>query len=74
MVKLESYGPSVPNDVKAFVQGKEKDIVAGTLSPFTGPVKDNDGKVRLEKGAMTDESLSKMDYFVEGVAGKLPGK
>jgi basic membrane protein A len=74
MVKLESYGPGVPNDVKAFVQGKEKEIVAGTLSPFTGPVKDNDGKVRLDKGPMTDESLSKMDYFVEGVAGKLPGK
>lgn len=74
MVKLESYGPNVPSDVKAFVQGKEKEIVAGTLSPFTGPVKDNDGKVRLEKGPMTDENLSKMDYFVEGVAGKLPGK
>lgn len=74
MIKLEGYGPAVPNDVKQFVQAKEKEIVVGTLTPFAGPVKDNEGKVRLEKGPMTDESLSKMDYFVEGVAGKLPGK
>jgi basic membrane protein A len=74
MVKLEGFGPAVPADVKQLVQAKEKEIVAGTLSPFDGPVKDNEGKVRLEKGKMTDEALNKMDYYVEGVAGKLPGK
>ncbi|MFT5644366.1 MAG: basic membrane protein A, partial [Janthinobacterium sp.] len=41
MVKLEAFGPAVPNDVKLFVKAKEKQIVAGTLSPFTAPVKDN---------------------------------
>lgn len=71
-VKLEGYGAAVPNDVKLFVQSKEKAIVAGTLTPFDGPVKDNAGKVRLEKGHMNDADLSKMNYFVEGVAGKLP--
>ena len=74
MVKLEAYGPAVPNDVKAFVLSKEKEIVAGTLTPFAGPVKDNEGKVRLEKGPMTDDALNKMDYFVEGVAGKVAAK
>jgi simple sugar transport system substrate-binding protein len=71
-VKLEGYGPAVPNDVKQFVQAKEKDMIAGKLTPFDGPVKDNEGKVRLEKGPMSDDSLNKMNYFVEGVAGKLP--
>ena len=74
MVKLEGYGPAVPNDVKAFVQAREKEISAGTLLPFAGPVKDNEGKVRLEKGPMTDDALNKMDYFVEGVAGKVAAK
>ncbi|MES2259754.1 MAG: BMP family ABC transporter substrate-binding protein [Pseudomonadota bacterium] len=74
MVKLEGYGPSVPADVKAFVQGKEKEIVAGTLNPFAAPLKDNEGKVRLDKGALNDDALNKMDYFVEGVAGKVSGK
>jgi len=36
-------------------------------------VKDNDGKERLAAGkAITDEALLKMDYYVEGVQGKLP--
>jgi simple sugar transport system substrate-binding protein len=36
-------------------------------------MKDNDGKERLAAGkAITDEALSKMDYYVEGVQGKLP--
>ena len=38
-----------------------------------GPIKDNDGKERLAAGKMiTDDELSKMDYYVEGVQGKLP--
>ena len=74
MVKLEAYGPEVPADVKALVLAKEKEIVAGTLTPFAGPLKDNEGKIRLEKGPMNDDGLNKMDYFVEGVAGKVSGK
>ncbi|MES2297385.1 MAG: BMP family ABC transporter substrate-binding protein [Pseudomonadota bacterium] len=74
MVKLEGINSAVPGDVKQLVAAKEKEIVAGSLSPFAGPVKDNEGKVRLEKGNMTDEALNKMDYLVEGVVGKIAGK
>jgi basic membrane protein A and related proteins len=74
MVKLEAIGAGVPADVKQLVAAKEKEIVAGTLHPFGAPVKDNTGKVRLDKGSMTDDALGKMDFYVEGVAGKLPGK
>jgi len=73
-VKLEGMNASVPNDVKQLVAAAEKDIVSGKISPFDGPVKDNEGKVRHEKGAMTDDALNKMDFYVEGVQGKLPGK
>nr|WP_245549321.1 BMP family ABC transporter substrate-binding protein [Noviherbaspirillum massiliense] len=74
MVKLEGFGPAVPADVKQLVQAKEKEMIAGTLAPFAGPVRDNEGKVRLEKGVLSDDALNKMDYYVEGVQGKLPGK
>ena len=74
MVKLEGINSSVPAEVKQFVAAREKELVAGSLNPFTGPIKDNDGKVRLEKGVLDDAALSKMDYFVEGVAGKVSGK
>jgi len=30
--------------------------------------------VRLDKGVLDDAALTKMDYFVEGVAGKVSGK
>ncbi|HEX2530971.1 MAG TPA: BMP family ABC transporter substrate-binding protein [Burkholderiaceae bacterium] len=74
MVKLEGFGPTVPNDVKQFMLAKEKEIVAGTLTPFDAPVKDNEGKVRLDKGRLGDDALNRMDYYVEGVFGKLPTK
>ncbi|HVL76816.1 MAG TPA: BMP family ABC transporter substrate-binding protein [Noviherbaspirillum sp.] len=73
-VKLEAINQAVPADVKQLVANVEKDIVSGKLSPFDGPVVDNTGKVRHQKGPMSDEALNKMDFYVQGVAGKLPGK
>ena len=74
MVKLEGINAAVPADVKQFVLAREKDMVAGKLNAFSAPIKDNDGKVRLDKGVLDDAALTKMDYFVEGVAGKVSGK
>jgi basic membrane protein A len=74
MVSLEAINPAVPAEVLKFVKEREKEIVAGTLTPFMGPMKDNEGKVRLEKGKITDDGLNKMDYFVEGVQGKISAK
>lgn len=74
MVKLEGWGQAVPADVKELVLAHEKQIVAGKLTPFDAPVKDNKGKVRLAKGSLSDAELSRMDYYVEGVVGRVPGK
>lgn len=74
MVKLEGINAAVPADVKQFVLVREKELVTGKLNPFSAPIKDNDGKVRLDKGVLDDAALTKMDYFVEGVAGKVSGK
>jgi basic membrane protein A and related proteins len=74
MIKLEAFGPMVPNDVKQLVAAKEQDIVSGKITPFDAPVKTNEGKLVLAKGHLSDAELNKMDYYVEGVAGKLPGK
>jgi simple sugar transport system substrate-binding protein len=74
MAALESFGSAVPDDLKKLVGEKQAEIVAGTLSPFTGPLKDNQGKVQLETGVLDDAGLNKMNYYVEGVAGKLPTK
>jgi basic membrane lipoprotein Med (substrate-binding protein (PBP1-ABC) superfamily) len=66
---------AVPDDVKALVKKTEDEIAQGKFHPFTGPVKDNTGKERLAAGkVMDDGTLNKMDYYVEGVQGKLPSK
>ena len=55
------------------IEKAEAEIAAGKLNPFTGPMKDNQGKQRLAAGqTITDDALSKMDYYVEGVEGTLP--
>jgi basic membrane protein A len=75
MVKLAPLNPAIPADVRAQIARQEGEIKAGTLHPFAGPVVDQDGKTRVPAGkTMTDDELGKMDYYVEGVAGKLPKK
>ncbi|MBA3777053.1 MAG: BMP family ABC transporter substrate-binding protein, partial [Betaproteobacteria bacterium] len=72
-IKMAPFNKSVPQDVQDTVKKAEAEIAAGKLHPFTGPIKDNAGKERLAAGkAMTDDVLSKMDYYVDGVQGKLP--
>jgi simple sugar transport system substrate-binding protein len=73
MIKMAPYNKIVPKDVQDQVSKVSADIASGKFHPFTGPLKDNEGKERLAAGqAMSDEVLSKMDYYVEGVQGKLP--
>jgi simple sugar transport system substrate-binding protein len=73
MIKMGPFNKVVPNDVQDQVNKTAADIAAGKFHPFTGPIKDNEGKERLAAGkVMTDDVLSKMDYYVEGVQGKLP--
>lgn len=74
MARIEGFGPAVPEDVRALVEEKRQEIIDGKLTPFDAPLKDNTGKVVLESGSLDDDALSRMNYYVEGVAGKLPRK
>jgi basic membrane protein A len=74
-VKLAPLSSVIPADVKTLVATLESEIKAGTLHPFAGPVVDQDGKTRAPAGkTLSDDELGKMDYYVEGVASKLPKK
>ncbi len=73
MIKLAPLNPAVPADVRESIAKLEGQLKAGTFHPFTGPIKDQDGKERLAAGkTMSDDELGKMDYYVEGVASTLP--
>ena len=73
MVRIEAFGPKVPQAVQSEVLARQNDIAAGRLLPFAGPVVDNTGKVQVAKGqAASDADILKMNYLVEGVQGSLP--
>jgi len=73
MVRIAPLNPAVPADVRTTVSELEGKLKAGTFHPFTGPIVDQAGKERLASGAIMDDvALGKMDFFVQGVASKLP--
>lgn len=74
VVQLAAYGANVPDDVKALLEEKKAAIIAGTLHPFAGPVKDQSGNIVIEDGAIpTVDELEASDFLVEGVIGNIPG-
>ena len=66
---------NMPDDVAAFA-GKIKDgIKNGKYFAFTGPIKDNTGKLQLKDGEIaSDAHLNTMMYYVEGIDAKVPGQ
>jgi simple sugar transport system substrate-binding protein len=63
----------VPADAKAKVEEVKAGLKAGTFDVFKGPISDNTGKVRLEKGVAADDKwLGDVNFLVKGVEGKLP--
>ncbi len=73
MIKVEAFNESVPKDIVELVNARAAAIKGGEFHPFTGPIASNDGKEIAAKGVvLTDEQLGKMDFYVQGVVGKVP--
>ncbi|HVE53590.1 MAG TPA: BMP family ABC transporter substrate-binding protein [Ramlibacter sp.] len=71
MIRVGWFGPRVPKGVQDEVLARQKDIAAGKLRPFAGPISDNAGRLVLGKGqALTDVQILEMNYLVSGVQGK----
>lgn len=71
-IRLEGLSESLPKELVDDVKKREEAIRAGTFHPFTGPLRTNDGKEVVASGALSDEQLGKMDFYVDGVVGKVP--
>lgn len=73
MVDLSAFGKAVSEETKKAVASEKKRIVSGAWDVFTGPVKAQDGSVKVPAGkALTDEEMLSMSWFVEGVDGTIP--
>ena len=66
---------NMPDTVKAFAQKIKDGITNGKYFAFTGPIKDNTGKLQLKDGEIADDvHLNTMMYYVEGIDAKVPGQ
>jgi simple sugar transport system substrate-binding protein len=72
MVKLSKFNPALPAPLLAEVAARAEEIKSGKLVVFGGPLKDQAGAVKVPAGkALTDPEILSMNWFVEGVQGKV---
>jgi len=66
---------NMPADVAKAAAQAAADIKSGKNKIFTGPIKDNAGKLRVPAGKTLNdgELFQTLDYYVDGISGKIPG-
>ena len=75
MNELVSISGIVPDPAKKMVAEKRAGIVSGKFHVFAGPIKGQDGSIKVAAGkTLTDKEIDSINWYVEGVEGKLPGK
>ncbi len=64
------FGPEVPQTVIDKFNQVQADLESGTIVTFAGPIKDQNGDVKIKAGeVLTDDQMSAVDWFVQGVVG-----
>jgi basic membrane protein A len=72
IVALAPLTKNAPEGAQAKIDEVKKKIDDGSFKIFEGPLKDQTGAVKVEEGkAMTDEEVWNMDWFIQGVEGKI---
>ena len=66
---------NMPADVAEAAAQAAADIKSGKNKIFTGPIKDNAGELRVPAGKTLNdgELFQTLDYYVDGISGKIPG-
>jgi basic membrane protein A and related proteins len=67
---IAPFGPKVPTEVQDLVMQTKTAIESGELVVFEGPIKAQDGTVKVADGeVLSDDAMGSVDWFVEGVVG-----
>jgi basic membrane protein A and related proteins len=73
-IDMLSMAADVPDDTKKRIEEIKSGLKAGTFSVWKGPIMGQDGKEILAKDAVGDDKfLSGVNFYVQGVQGKIPG-
>jgi basic membrane protein A len=76
VISLSPLTENAPEGAQEAVDKAKTDILSGENKIWTGPIKDNQGVVRVPEGVtLTDEQLTSTEFnwLVEGVIGKVEG-
>jgi len=72
LIGLSDFNEAVPQDVQDYVMEQKAKIIEKD-EIFVGPLYDNEGNMRVEEGIeLTDGEKLSIQWFVEGVKGKIP--
>jgi basic membrane protein A len=73
MVVMAPLNPAIPPAAVKVFEEKKNAIIAGTLNPFLGPVKDNSGAEKIAPGkTLSDVDFNSINWYVAGVEGSVP--
>ena len=74
-IDLVSLAADVPADARARLDEVRAGLKAGSYQIWKGPITDNTGKEVLAKDAVADDKfLGGINFYVQGVEGKVPGE
>jgi basic membrane protein A len=73
LVVMAPLNPDIPPAAVKVFEEKKAALIAGTLNPFAGPIKDNTGKEMVAAGSvMPDATFNSLNWYVEGIEGSVP--
>jgi basic membrane protein A len=73
-IDLVSISDKVPAETKADLEKIKAGLRDGSFHPWTGPIMNQAGKELLAKEVKADDGfLRKIDFYVKGVEGQVPG-
>ena len=74
-VKMAPFSSDIPANVRSLAEKAVADLTAKKVHPFTGPIRDQSGMIRVKAGEVADDGmLAGMNFYVEGVVGELPSQ
>jgi len=72
MVALAAIDPALPAATVSAVDAARRALIEGRVSVFAAPLVDNRGRTRLQRGALDDDAIARLDWLVQGVVGSMP--
>lgn len=73
LLTLAPFHEAIPESVRKLVEQAKQDIVSGKLQVFKGPIKDQEGNLRVPAGeVMTIKDITSTRWLVQGIDGPSP--